>query len=89
MMNTIMQLRKICNHPFIFQHLEEAFAEHQGLGKREVTGHNVIARTPFEITTVVVIGTDCIGSCKLMTDPLPQVRRATNVVYRYFGFLLQ
>lgn len=38
MMNTIMQLRKICNHPFIFQHLEEAFAEHQGLGKREVTG---------------------------------------------------
>lgn len=37
-MNTIMQLRKICNHPFIFQHLEEAFAEHQGLGKREVTG---------------------------------------------------
>jgi SNF2 family DNA or RNA helicase len=54
MMNTIMQLRKICNHPFIFQHLEEAFAEHQGLGKREVT-----------------------------TDPLPQVRRATNVVYMY------
>ncbi|KAK3089324.1 hypothetical protein FSP39_002728 [Pinctada imbricata] len=32
MMNTIMQLRKICNHPFIFQHLEEAIAEHQGLG---------------------------------------------------------
>lgn len=41
MMNTIMQLRKICNHPFIFQHLEEAFAEHQGLGKREVTGYAV------------------------------------------------
>ncbi|XP_063431293.1 probable global transcription activator SNF2L2 isoform X2 [Mytilus trossulus] len=38
MMNTIMQLRKICNHPFIFPHLEEAFAEHQGFGKREVTG---------------------------------------------------
>ena len=32
MMNTIMQLRKICNHPFIFQHLEEAIAESQGLG---------------------------------------------------------
>lgn len=28
LMNTIMQLRKICNHPFMFQHIEEAFAEH-------------------------------------------------------------
>ena len=25
LMNTIMQLRKICNHPFIFQHIEESF----------------------------------------------------------------
>ena len=22
LMNTIMQLRKICNHPFMFQHIE-------------------------------------------------------------------
>ncbi|XP_039271733.2 SWI/SNF-related matrix-associated actin-dependent regulator of chromatin subfamily A member 2-like isoform X2 [Styela clava] len=28
LMNTIMQLRKICNHPFIFQHIEEAMCEH-------------------------------------------------------------
>ncbi|XP_060082596.1 probable global transcription activator SNF2L2 isoform X1 [Ylistrum balloti] len=38
MMNTIMQLRKICNHPFMFQHLEEAFAEHQGLSTNVVQG---------------------------------------------------
>ena len=30
LMNTIMQLRKICNHPFMFQHIEEAFADHSG-----------------------------------------------------------
>ncbi|GFN80130.1 transcription activator brg1 [Plakobranchus ocellatus] len=30
LMNTIMQLRKICNHPFMFQHIEEAIAEHFG-----------------------------------------------------------
>ncbi|KAK3584043.1 hypothetical protein CHS0354_018347 [Potamilus streckersoni] len=30
LMNTIMQLRKICNHPFMFQHIEEAIAEHLG-----------------------------------------------------------
>lgn len=27
LMNSIMQLRKICNHPFLFQNLEEAFAD--------------------------------------------------------------
>jgi len=30
LMNSIMQLRKICNHPFLFQNLEEAFAEKAG-----------------------------------------------------------
>ena len=30
LMNTIMQLRKICNHPFMFHHIEESIAEQQG-----------------------------------------------------------
>lgn len=30
LMNTIMQLRKICNHPFMFSEIEEAFCEHKG-----------------------------------------------------------
>ncbi|KAL7054116.1 hypothetical protein AAHC03_026521 [Spirometra sp. Aus1] len=28
LMNTIMQLRKICNHPFMFSHIESAIAEY-------------------------------------------------------------
>ncbi|XP_022650528.1 probable global transcription activator SNF2L2 [Varroa jacobsoni] len=36
LMNTIMQLRKICNHPFMFQHIEEAFAEHTGNGNGQL-----------------------------------------------------
>lgn len=39
LMNTIMQLRKICNHPFMFQHIEEAFADHIGLSGGIVTGY--------------------------------------------------
>lgn len=39
LMNTIMQLRKICNHPFMFQHIEEAFAEHIGLTGGIVSGY--------------------------------------------------
>ena len=38
LMNTIMQLRKICNHPFMFPHIEEAFADHAGLTGGVVSG---------------------------------------------------
>ncbi|XP_065207494.1 ATP-dependent helicase brm-like [Planococcus citri] len=30
MSNTIMQLRKLCNHPFLFQHIEEKYNDHVG-----------------------------------------------------------
>ena len=33
-----MQLRKICNHPFMFQHIEEAFADHLGHSEKIVQG---------------------------------------------------
>ncbi|XP_064626963.1 probable global transcription activator SNF2L2 isoform X2 [Lineus longissimus] len=38
LMNTIMQLRKICNHPYMFQQIEEALAEHQGNSTGIITG---------------------------------------------------
>ena len=37
-MNTIMQLRKICNHPFMFEEIEEAYCEHRGLSGTFATG---------------------------------------------------
>uniref|UniRef100_A0A8D9BFX2 ATP-dependent helicase brm n=1 Tax=Cacopsylla melanoneura TaxID=428564 RepID=A0A8D9BFX2_9HEMI len=30
LMNTIVQLRKLCNHPFMFQNIEEKFGDHVG-----------------------------------------------------------
>ena len=38
LMNTIMQLRKICNHPFMFQSIEKAYAEHHGFSGGIVHG---------------------------------------------------
>ena len=38
LMNTIMQLRKLCNHPFMFQHIEEAYCAHVGMPGGMVTG---------------------------------------------------
>jgi SWI/SNF-related matrix-associated actin-dependent regulator of chromatin subfamily A protein 2/4 len=38
LMNTIMQLRKLCNHPFMFQHIEEAYCKHVGAHGSVVSG---------------------------------------------------
>lgn len=38
LMNTIMQLRKLCNHPFMFQHIEEAYCNHTGFAGGIVQG---------------------------------------------------
>lgn len=40
LMNTIMQLRKICNHPFIFPPIEEAFMK--GLAQIEYVSVNYL-----------------------------------------------
>ncbi|XP_028404459.1 transcription activator BRG1-like isoform X2 [Dendronephthya gigantea] len=42
LMNTIMQLRKICNHPFVFQHIEESIAEHLGFTGGLVQGPQLV-----------------------------------------------
>lgn len=50
MMNTIMQLRKMCNHPFLFQHIEEAIAEHMQISGGIVSGPTVFrASGKFEL----------------------------------------
>ncbi|XP_045541964.1 ATP-dependent helicase brm [Papilio machaon] len=38
LMNTIVQLRKLCNHPFMFPHIEEKFCDHLGTGSSVLTG---------------------------------------------------
>ena len=55
----------------------------------QTLSHNVVSRTPLlagcELTTLVVIGTDCIGSCKpnyltIMTTTVPiQIQHNTNI----------
>jgi SWI/SNF-related matrix-associated actin-dependent regulator of chromatin subfamily A protein 2/4 len=38
LMNTIVQLRKICNHPFMFEELESSYLEYRGLPTAGYTG---------------------------------------------------
>lgn len=42
LMNTIVQLRKLCNHPFMFQAIEEKYCEHIGMhGSSTVSGYDM------------------------------------------------
>lgn len=50
LMNTIMQLRKICNHPFIFQDIEEKLSIHLGYKNGLITGADIFrASGKFEL----------------------------------------
>ncbi|XP_011302316.1 ATP-dependent helicase brm isoform X2 [Fopius arisanus] len=51
LMNTIVQLRKLCNHPFMFQAIEEKYCEHIGVqGSGVVTGPDLYrASGKFEL----------------------------------------
>lgn len=50
LMNTIVQLRKLCNHPFMFQHIEEKFCDHLGTGGGVVSGPDLYrASGKFEL----------------------------------------
>uniref|UniRef100_A0A1A8NSL4 SWI/SNF related, matrix associated, actin dependent regulator of chromatin, subfamily a, member 4 n=1 Tax=Nothobranchius pienaari TaxID=704102 RepID=A0A1A8NSL4_9TELE len=50
LMNTIMQLRKICNHPYMFQQIEESFSEHLGFSGGIVQGADLYrASGKFEV----------------------------------------
>ncbi|XP_010791079.1 transcription activator BRG1-like isoform X2 [Notothenia coriiceps] len=49
-MNTIMQLRKICNHPYMFHQIEESFSEHLGFSGGIVQGLDLYrASGKFEV----------------------------------------
>ncbi|XP_065185679.1 probable global transcription activator SNF2L2 [Sycon ciliatum] len=48
--NTIVQLRKICNHPFMFQQMEEAYSEHIGSQTNFIEGPDLFrASGKFEL----------------------------------------
>lgn len=50
LMNTIVQLRKLCNHPFMFQNIEEKYCDHIGMAGGVISGPDVYrASGKFEL----------------------------------------
>uniref|UniRef100_A0A8C5BVC1 SWI/SNF related BAF chromatin remodeling complex subunit ATPase 4a n=1 Tax=Gadus morhua TaxID=8049 RepID=A0A8C5BVC1_GADMO len=65
LMNTIMQLRKICNHPYMFQHIEESFSEHLGYSGGVVSGPDLFRSS---------------GKFELLDRILPKLRTTNHKV---------
>ncbi|KAK6636624.1 hypothetical protein RUM43_010286 [Polyplax serrata] len=50
LMNTIVQLRKLCNHPFLFQQIEEKYCDHVGAASGVISGPDLYrASGKFEL----------------------------------------
>ena len=65
-MNTIMQLRKICNHPYMFEHVERAIAEkHYGVGHTTCEGLSLVRSA---------------GKFELLERILPKLKRTDHRV---------
>lgn len=84
LMNTIMQLRKICNHPFQFQHIEEAMSKHLGYSTRTVGGVDLHrAAGKFDVLDRVLPKLKVFGHRVLM---FCQMTQSMTVIEDYFNY---
>ena len=84
LMNTIMQLRKICNHPFIFQDIEEKLAIHLGYTGGIINGTDIYrASGKFELLDRILPKLKQTGHRVLM---FCQMTSLMTVMEDYFVF---
>merc|ERR1719412_1118004 len=84
LLNTIMQLRKLCNHPFMFQHVEEGYAKHLGCPTDIVTGPDIYrASGKFELMDRILPKLKASGHRVLM---FCQMTQCMTIIEDYFNF---
>lgn len=54
LMNTIVQLRKLCNHPFMFHQIEEKYCDHIGSQAGVVSGYSSPLYAIYCLTSLAV-----------------------------------
>nr|CAB3266379.1 probable global transcription activator SNF2L2 [Phallusia mammillata] len=87
LMNTIMQLRKICNHPFMFRHIEESMAEHLKIAGGIVTG-NDLYRTcgKFELLDRLLPKLKCTSHRVLLFCQMTSTMTILEDYFSYRGY---
>merc|ERR1712203_868663 len=84
LMGTIMQLRKLCNHPFMFQQVEESYAKHIGSPTDVITGPDIFrASGKFELLDRVLPKLKATGHRVLM---FCQMTQCMTIIEDYFNF---
>merc|ERR1719330_1528375 len=84
LMNTIMQLRKLCNHPFMFREVEESYARHIGSPTDIITGPDIFrASGKFELLDRVLPKLKATGHRVLM---FCQMTQCMTIIEDYFNF---
>jgi SWI/SNF-related matrix-associated actin-dependent regulator of chromatin subfamily A protein 2/4 len=84
LMNTIMQLRKLCNHPFMFQQVEESYAKHIGSPTDIVQGPDIYrAAGKFELMDRILPKLKASGHRVLM---FCQMTQCMTIIEDYFNF---
>merc|ERR1719270_3070183 len=84
LMNTIMQLRKLCNHPFMFQQVEESYAKHIGSPTDIVQGPDIYRSAgKFELMDRILPKLKASGHRVLM---LCQMTQCMTIIEDYFNF---
>ncbi|CAG9110283.1 unnamed protein product [Plutella xylostella] len=87
LMNTIVQLRKLCNHPFMFQHIEEKFCDHVGSGGGVVQGPDLYrASGKFELLDRILPKLNRTGHRVLMFCQMTQCMTIIEDYLSWRGF---
>uniref|UniRef100_A0A672J5M7 Probable global transcription activator SNF2L2 n=1 Tax=Salarias fasciatus TaxID=181472 RepID=A0A672J5M7_SALFA len=88
LMNTIMQLKKICNHPYMFQHIEESFAEHLGYPNGIINGHELYrASGKFELLDRILPKLQATGHRVLLFCQMTTLMTIMEDYFSYRNFL--
>ncbi|XP_063220159.1 ATP-dependent helicase brm-like [Bacillus rossius redtenbacheri] len=88
LMNTIMQLRKLCNHPFMFQHIEKAYCEHVGMQGNVVIGPDLFrASGKFELLDRILPKLKATNHRVLLFCQMTQLMTIMEDYLNWRGFL--
>ncbi|XP_076275469.1 ATP-dependent helicase brm-like isoform X2 [Rhynchophorus ferrugineus] len=90
LMNTIVQLRKLCNHPFMFQHIEEKWCDHIGIAGGVISGPDIYrASGKFELLDRILPKLKSTGHRVLLFCQMTQLMTIMEdyLTYRGFGYL--
>merc|ERR1712141_576609 len=84
LLNTIMQLRKLCNHPFMFQHIEESYTNHTGI--RDLGANIFRSSGKFEVIDRILPKMQVSGHRILMFCQMTQCMTIIEDYFNYKGY---